>query len=239
MCLRTGHKNYHPFPPERMYMASLVNPMVKNMPAMQESWVPSLGWKGLLEKGMATHPSILAWRIPGAEEPGGLESIRLQSCRVRYSWMTNVYTHAYCSVSCASTTHPALLPLTADSALCAIIESQSLKLHWNSCPLTYPRISFLWFRFLLHLPRFKKCLVTPHVLSCFSHHFCWSRRQSSSVVLPTLSGPTSSAPEPLPPTAGSVPLCPLRHIKSLHLGRKSAPGPQLTQTLPWRRLLGF
>ena len=64
MCLRTGHKNYHPFPPERIYMASLVNPMVKNMPAMQESWVPSLGWKGLLEKGMATHPSILAWRIP-------------------------------------------------------------------------------------------------------------------------------------------------------------------------------
>ena len=45
---------------------------------MQETWVWSLGWKDLLEKGMATHSSILAWRIPWTEEPGGLQSIGLQ-----------------------------------------------------------------------------------------------------------------------------------------------------------------
>ena len=51
---------------------------VKNPPAMQETWVQSLGWEGPLEKGMATHSSILAWRIPWTEEPGGLQSVRLQ-----------------------------------------------------------------------------------------------------------------------------------------------------------------
>ena len=44
--------------------ASLVAQLVKNPPAMWETWVQSLGWKGLLEKGMATHSSILGWRIP-------------------------------------------------------------------------------------------------------------------------------------------------------------------------------
>ena len=51
--------------------ASLVAQMVKNLPAMQETQVQSLGWEDLLEKGMATHSSILAWRIPWTEEPGG------------------------------------------------------------------------------------------------------------------------------------------------------------------------
>ena len=49
--------------------------MVKNPPAMLEIWVRSLGWEDLLEKGITTHFSILAWRIPWTEEPGGLESI--------------------------------------------------------------------------------------------------------------------------------------------------------------------
>ena len=46
--------------------------MVKNLPAMLETRVQSLGWEEPLEKDMATHPSILAWRIPWTEEPGGL-----------------------------------------------------------------------------------------------------------------------------------------------------------------------
>ena len=46
--------------------------MVKSRPAVQETWVRSLGWEDPLEKGMATHPSTLAWRIPWTEEPGGL-----------------------------------------------------------------------------------------------------------------------------------------------------------------------
>ena len=52
--------------------------MVKNLPAMQETWVQSLGQEGTLEKGMATHSSILAWRIPWTEELGGLQSMGLQ-----------------------------------------------------------------------------------------------------------------------------------------------------------------
>ena len=52
--------------------ASLVAQMVKNLPAMQEILVPSLDWEDPLEKRMATHSSILAWRIPWSEEPGRL-----------------------------------------------------------------------------------------------------------------------------------------------------------------------
>ena len=48
--------------------ASLVAQMVKNLPAMRETWVPSLGWEDPLEEGMATHFSILAWRIPMDKE---------------------------------------------------------------------------------------------------------------------------------------------------------------------------
>ena len=54
--------------------ASLVVQTVKNPPAMWETWVQSLGWGEPLEEGMATHSSILAWRIPWTEEPGGLQS---------------------------------------------------------------------------------------------------------------------------------------------------------------------
>ena len=48
--------------------------MVKNLPATQETWVGSLGQEDPLEKGMATHSSILAWRVPWTEEPGRLQS---------------------------------------------------------------------------------------------------------------------------------------------------------------------
>ena len=57
---------------------SLVTQMVKNLPAMQETQVRSLGWEDPLEEGMATHSSILAWRIPWTEEPGGLQSMGSQ-----------------------------------------------------------------------------------------------------------------------------------------------------------------
>ena len=52
--------------------------MVKNPPAMWETWVQSLGWEDPLERGMSAHSSILAWEIPWTEEPGGLQSIALQ-----------------------------------------------------------------------------------------------------------------------------------------------------------------
>ena len=72
--------------------ASLVAQMVKNLPAMQEAWVRSLDWEDPLEEGMATHSSILTWRIPWTEEPGGLQSMGLQ--RIGYDWVTK-HTHAY------------------------------------------------------------------------------------------------------------------------------------------------
>ena len=52
--------------------------MIKNLPAIQETWVQSLGWEDTLERGMATHSSILAWEIPWIEEPGKLQSMGLQ-----------------------------------------------------------------------------------------------------------------------------------------------------------------
>ena len=60
-----------------MKWASWVTQMVKDPPAMQETWHRSLGWEDPLEKGKATHFSILAWRIPWTEEPGGLQSQRV------------------------------------------------------------------------------------------------------------------------------------------------------------------
>ena len=63
--------------------ASIVAQTIKNLPAMQETGIRSLGQEDPLEKGMATHSSILAWRIPWTEEPGRLQSIG--SHRVRHS----------------------------------------------------------------------------------------------------------------------------------------------------------
>ena len=57
-------------PNKRVYVWVLVAQTVKNLPALQEAQVQFLGWEGLLEKRMATHSSILAWRIPWIEEPG-------------------------------------------------------------------------------------------------------------------------------------------------------------------------
>ena len=66
--------------------------------AIQETWVESIDRKDPLEKGMAIHSNILAWRIPWTEYPGGLQSMRLQ--RVPYDGATNTHLHfGYCSSS--------------------------------------------------------------------------------------------------------------------------------------------
>ena len=65
--------------------------MVKNLSTMHETWLRSLGQEDPMEKGMATHSSILAWRIPWTEEPGGLQSMGSQ--RVRHDWVTNTQKH--------------------------------------------------------------------------------------------------------------------------------------------------
>ena len=64
--------------------SSLVAQMVKCLPTMQETRIQSLGWEDLLEKEMATHSNTLAWKIPWTEDPGRLQTMRLQS-RTRLS----------------------------------------------------------------------------------------------------------------------------------------------------------
>ena len=60
--------------------------MVKDLPAMWGTWVLSLGWEDLLEKGKATHFSILAWRIPWTEEPGGIHGVTKS-----WTWLSDFY----------------------------------------------------------------------------------------------------------------------------------------------------
>ena len=84
--LSSGHRQVE-IKVEIKHMASLVAELVKNLPAMQEAQVWSLGSEDALEKEMATHFSILAWRIPWIEEPGGLQS--MESQRVGHDGATN------------------------------------------------------------------------------------------------------------------------------------------------------
>ena len=64
-----------------LYVHSLEAQTVKNLPAMWETWIQSLGWEDPLEKGMATHSSIVAWRIPWTEEPDRLQTMESQRAR--------------------------------------------------------------------------------------------------------------------------------------------------------------
>ena len=87
--------------------ASLIAQLVKNLSAMQEIWVWSLGWEDPLEKGMVIHSSIFAWRIPWTEEPGRLQSLGSQ--RVGHDWATkekremDKNKHAFASVTAITT----------------------------------------------------------------------------------------------------------------------------------------
>ena len=74
------------------FVASLMTQTIKNLPAMQETCVCSLGQEGPLEKGMATHSSTLAWRIPRTEEPGGLQSV---GSHKRWTRLSNEHFHFF------------------------------------------------------------------------------------------------------------------------------------------------
>ena len=76
----------------------MVAQMVKNLPAMRETWYQSLGWEDSLEKDMATYSSILAWRIPWMEEPDRLQSMGSQ--RVGHDWVTSLSWWLLCQISC-------------------------------------------------------------------------------------------------------------------------------------------
>ena len=81
---------------------SLMAQRLKRLPAMQETWVRSLDWEDPLEKEMATHSSILAWRIPWTEEPGGLQSTGSQ--RVGHDWTTSLSSQWYHPIISSSVT---------------------------------------------------------------------------------------------------------------------------------------
>ena len=78
------------------FTTSLVAQMVKRLPTMRETWVQSLGREDLLQKEMTTHSSILAWKIPWMEEPGGLQSMGSQ--RVGHDWATTLTQLLYSTV---------------------------------------------------------------------------------------------------------------------------------------------
>ena len=92
----SSHFHYMFLASYMLWWASLVAQRVKNLPAIQEIWVWSLGQEDPLEKGMATHSSILIWRIPWTWEPGWLQSTGLQ--RVGRDWATHTHTISHNSL---------------------------------------------------------------------------------------------------------------------------------------------
>ena len=101
---------------------------------MQEIWVQSLGWKDTLEKGMATHSSILTWRIPWTEEPDGLYSMGSQ--RVRRDWVTN--THAKQNIYFSSVQSLSRVRLFATPWTVAYQASLSITNSWS-----LPKLMFI------------------------------------------------------------------------------------------------
>ena len=135
-------KSRHTMIPFSDYMGFLVTQTVKNPPAIQETQVWSLGQEDPLEKGITTHSSILAWRIPWTEEPGGLQSMRLQ--RVRHSWVINTFTfneyiwkkHFLDPLEEEMAAHSSILawriPLTEEpGGLPIVIELQKVRHDWS------------------------------------------------------------------------------------------------------------
>ena len=124
--------------------------MVENLPAMWETWVQSLGWEDPMEESMASHSSILAWRIPWTEEPGGLQLLGLQ--RVRHDWMTVEHTPPSICIYLIYFINQALLLLLLSRFsrvwLCATPETAahqapsslgfSRQEHWSGLPFPSP-----------------------------------------------------------------------------------------------------
>ena len=106
--------------------ASLVAQLVKNLPAMRETWVQSLGWEDPLEEGMTTHSSFLAWRMPWTEGPGGLLSKGLQ--RVGNDWVTFTSLHPFLEFFHWNIVLPAgAWHFTWNSAYCSVLSSKTFS----------------------------------------------------------------------------------------------------------------
>ena len=111
--------------------ASLLAQMVKNLPAMRETQVWSLGQEDPLENGMATHSSILAWRISWTEEPGRLQSVGSQ--RVQHDWVSN--THIYSVFWGAALLQLSLHCLSLSCVFVRIIQCKTITKIYPECSL--------------------------------------------------------------------------------------------------------
>ena len=130
----------------------LVAQMVNNLPAMQETWVRSLGQEDPLEKGMATHFSILAWRNPWTEEPDGLQSMGLQ--RVGHAWTTNTFSTKveFSSVQSLGRVQLFATPLTAARQASLSITNSRSSLRLTSIELVMPSSHLILYHPLFLLP---------------------------------------------------------------------------------------
>ena len=104
-------------------------PQIKNPPAIQETWVRSVGWEDPLEKGMAIHSSILAWRIPWTEELGRLQSMGSQW--VRHNWATFIFISVDCPTQRVRKSNRKIDCFSVISSICKI-QVCLLSLFWAS-----------------------------------------------------------------------------------------------------------
>ena len=144
--------------------ASLVAQTVKNLPATGETWVWYLGQEDPLEKEMATHSSILAWRIPRTEEPGGLQSIGLQ--RVGHDWVTNtLFLSRRKNFSCLWTGTLPLYCIWTQDEILPLPGSQIYQpLDWNYIICSFGSQAFR-IGLELHFPEFPACSTSIMYLS--------------------------------------------------------------------------
>ena len=132
--------------------SSLVAQTVKNLPALQETMVWSLCWEDPLEKEMATHSSILTWRIPWTEEPNGLQSMGSQ--KVGHNWATNTFTFT-----------------TYEVLWCVLTTSYPLCSSQRKFPSCHSRVLHLWFPLISSLPLLPCLLLFVPLVStsCISY----------------------------------------------------------------------
>ena len=162
----------------------MVAQMVKNLPAVQETWVQSVGREDPLEKGMATHSGILAWRIPGTGEPGGLQSTGHK--RVGHDWVTFPFTFAlqYCVGFCHISTRISYRSMYVPPApnFHPILPLPVVRDHWIWAPCAIQKtfIGYLILHMVMYM--FQCCslnsshpflpLLCPEVCSLCLHLYC-------------------------------------------------------------------
>ena len=142
--------------------------MAKNLPAMWETQVWSLGQEDRLEKGMAAHSSVLSCRNPWTEEPGGLQSMGLQ--RVRHDWVTNTHTQA---CACAHTHKHRGLLVTATQYWNLVLDPPPQCSHQSFWFFSLPLLFVCSLPFLLPLSSTRHPPSWPGLLQWFPSWFLW------------------------------------------------------------------